>query len=106
MNSRSSPESVVIGHLVDQIDLPLWDLWPASSVSAFPSPIPFEALLMPPDDRFRLDDKQCSLPRAKNIGHKAEEAPIKGSQLKFARGASHYCQLLPKKYDLELKLNS
>jgi len=106
MNSWRSPERVVIGHQFDQIDLHLWDLWPASFVSAFPSPIPFEALLMPPDDRFRLDDKQCSLPRTKNIGHKAEEEPIKRSQSKFARGASQYCQLLPKKYDLELKLNS
>jgi len=54
---------------------------------------------------FRLDDKQCSLPRTGNMGHKAEEEPIEMSQSRLARRASEYFDLLSKKYDLQLKVN-
>ena len=80
MNSRGAPERVVVCHLLDQVDLSLWDFGSASFVPAFPSPIQCEALLMPADDGLRLDDKQCILPRTEEIGHKAEEEPIEMSQ--------------------------
>ena len=95
---------VFICNLFDQIDLLSWDLRSAVFVSAFPSQIQFEALLMPFDHRFRLDDKQCILPRAEEVFHDAEEKPIAVLQSQLRRRTGYYFQLLSEKYNFELKL--
>ena len=76
MNSRGSPERVVICNPFDQTDLLLWNLRSAICRSAFPFPIQCKALLMPSDNSFWLDDQQCTFPGDEDIRQDAEKEPI------------------------------
>ena len=105
MNSRGSPERIVVCHLSDQVDLGPRDLWSSKGRTAFPSPIQFEALWVPPDDSFGLEDEKRLFPRVGCIGHDAEEEPIGRPQSGSRGRASEYFQLLSEKDDLQLKLN-
>ena len=61
---------------------------------------------MPAYHRFRLDDEQGILPRAKEISHNAEEHPIETPYSEFGRGSQRDFELLSEKQVLELKLCS
>ena len=74
------------------------------SYAAFPSPIQSEALSVPPDDCFGLEDEKRPFPRVECIGHDAEEEPT-GSLPSGPRGrASEYFQLLSEKDVLDSDL--
>ena len=104
MDPRSSPERVVACHLLDEIDLLLRDLRSARFGSAFPFPKQPEALPVPADDCFRLDDQQRLFPRAENIGHGTEEESVGGPQSGSRGRVSEYFELFSEEDDLQLKL--
>ena len=105
MNPGSSPERILVCHLFDQVDLGLWDLRSARFGSALPLPKQSEALPVPPDDCFRLDDQECLFPRTQDIGHDTEEDPIRRAQSGSRGRTSEYFELLSEEDDLQLKLN-
>ena len=106
MDSGRSPERIVVGHLSDQVDLRLRGLWPTRDGFALPSPIHSEAMSMPPDDGFGLNDQQRAFPGIEDIRQNAEEEPIRGPESRLGRCARQYFQLLSQIHDLELELNS
>src|SRR5215831_18050191 len=63
MDPRCSPHSIGRTHLPNQLANFLTDLWPArSTVPTFPGPIETEALTVPGDYGFRLDDDEGRAP--------------------------------------------
>ena len=76
MNSRRSPERVVVCHLFDQVDLSLWDFGSAAFVSALPSPIQSEGFFVPSNDGLRLDDQQRLLPGVVEVCQHTDEESI------------------------------
>ena len=105
MNSRGAPLRVDVRHLSDQVDLCLWDLRSARFGSALPFPKQSEALPVPPDDCFRLDDQQRLRPRTESTGHGTEEESVGGRQSGSRGCASEYFELISEEDDLHLKLN-
>ena len=98
------PREEVVCHLSDQVDLGPRDLWSSKGRSAFPSPIQFEALLVPPDDCFGPEDEKRLSPRVECIGHEAEEEPIRRLPSGGCGRAREYFQLLSEKDVLESDL--
>ena len=104
MNPGGAPERILVCHLSDEVDLGPRDLWSSKGRSVFPSPIQFEALLVPPEDCFGLEDEKCLFPRVECIGHEAEEEPIGRPQSGSRGHASEHFQLLSEKDVLESDL--
>jgi hypothetical protein len=93
VNSWSSPETIVSGHLLDQIDLLLWGLWSAAFVSAFPSPIQSEAFYVPSDDGVWLDNLlpiAYSTPKLQS-GGTCREPEQKASSVRKDGEAASFC---------------
>jgi hypothetical protein len=85
----------------DQVDLGPRDLRSSKGRSASPSPIQSEALLVPPDNCFGLEDEKRLFPRVACIGRDAEEEPIERSQSGSRGRTREYFQLLSEKEVLE-----
>jgi hypothetical protein len=105
VNPGGAPERILVCHLLDQINLGLRDLRSARFRSAFPFPKQSEALPVPANDGFRLEDQECLFPRTEDIGHDTEEDPIRRAQSGSRGRTSEYFELFSEEDDLQLKLN-
>ena len=105
MNRGGAPERILVCRLLDQVDLSLRDLRSACFRPAFPSPEQPEALPVPANDGFRLEDQECLFPRTEDIGHDTEEDPIRRAQSGSRGRTSEYFELFSEEDDLQLKLN-
>ena len=104
MNPRSTPQWVVVCHLLDKVDLGLRNCWPAGCRPVFPSPEYSEALPVPADDGLGLEDEQCLFPGVEKICQNPYEESLGRSQSEFWGCACDYLELLSEKQDFEVKL--
>jgi hypothetical protein len=76
------------------------------AMTNFPSPEQPEALTVPANDGFRLDDDQGRSPIAPDCAQPRPEEPIGGSQLRPLHRATQDAELVPKCDILQLKGSS
>src|SRR6266851_4317867 len=104
MDARRSPEPIGQAHLPDQpSDLP-WYPRPTALRARLPAPIQSEARPMPPDDGFRLDNRDSVQHRRKQTIDPDEEQSVRHRQLR-PRGyaLTQHTQLMAQQYDLSFQ---
>ncbi len=80
LNSISTPQPIVCGHVLDQRDRLGWDLRFLFRRTRFPLPEQAEALTMPMQHRFRLDDEQGIFIKDCERGGAQEHPPTVGAE--------------------------
>ena len=80
MNPGSTPQRVGLRHPANQISDLGGDRWPATFVSALPSPVVLEALPVPPDYGRGLDDDEAFSPSIPGPSQPEPEDAVFGFQ--------------------------
>lgn len=90
-----APDRVVHTHAANEVDVLAWDLGSADPVYfGFTAPVELEALAVPSDHSFRVDEDQGCLPTVPESRERHPECPIGRSQPRSFMGSLVYRELL------------
>ena len=105
MDAGRTPQPICQAHLPDQAANLPWYPRPTTTIAQLPAPIQPDALLMPPDDGLRLDNRHSVQHRRKQPIEPNEKQSIRQRQLRPRRYAlAQHTQLVPQQNDLGFQL--
>ena len=97
MSPWNSPLRIIFSHLLNKIDLFLWEPRPASAMTAPPDPVYFKSFPTAIYNWFWFYDYHTSRPVTGNARHNCKEKPVRIPNLKSLVWPNKDFELLPEK---------